>query len=90
MPVHYLSEADVAATLDVAMTVDLLDAAARAIAAGEAIVLPRQRARHSRAALTIRAGLSVDGRCLVATELAAVLFQEGHRKKMRKIYATCA
>jgi hypothetical protein len=34
--------------------------------------------------LTIRAGLSVDGRCLVATELAAVLFQEGHRKKCGK------
>ena len=45
MPVRYLSEADVAATLDVATTVELLDAAARATAAGEAIVLPRQRAR---------------------------------------------
>lgn len=45
MPVRYLSEADVAATLDVATAIELLDAAARAEVAGEAIVLPRQRAK---------------------------------------------
>lgn len=45
MNIRYLTEADVAATLDVRTAVGLLDRAARALAAGEAMSMPRQRPR---------------------------------------------
>jgi ornithine cyclodeaminase/alanine dehydrogenase len=41
--IRYISEADVASCLSVATTIELLDAAARDLAAGKASVAPRQR-----------------------------------------------
>lgn len=45
--IRYLTEDDVAAVLDVPTTIDLLDAAARALASDDAMNLPRQRPRTS-------------------------------------------
>ncbi len=64
MAVRYLTEDDVAATLSVAQTIDLLEAACRAQAAGDAVNAPRQRVQAGGpmlqvlpAALGDRAGL---------------------------------
>jgi ornithine cyclodeaminase/alanine dehydrogenase-like protein (mu-crystallin family) len=53
MQIRYLTEDDVAATLDVATTIELLDRAARALAAGEAMSLPRQRPRLGRTTMHV-------------------------------------
>lgn len=45
MKIRYITEADVAAVLNVQTTIELLDAAARAHAAGDAMSMPRQRPR---------------------------------------------
>jgi hypothetical protein len=41
--IRFISEEDVAATFDVATSIELNDAAARALAAGTASVTPRER-----------------------------------------------
>lgn len=51
--VRYLTEADVAATLDVATTIDLLDSACRALVAGEAMFAPRTRMRSGSTRLNV-------------------------------------
>jgi alanine dehydrogenase len=53
MKIRYITEDDVAATLDVATTIGLLDRAARAQAAGEAMSMPRQRPRTGRTTLQV-------------------------------------
>lgn len=59
--VRFISEEDVAATLDVAGTIDLLDAAARALAAGTASVTPRQRPFTTGVRMNLM-GAGLDGR----------------------------
>lgn len=53
MQIRYITEADVDATLDVATAIDLVDRAARALAAGEAMSMPRQRPRVGRTTLQV-------------------------------------
>ncbi len=50
---RYISEADVAATYDVRTSLDVLDAAARAWAAGEAMSMPRQRPRVGKTTMQV-------------------------------------
>ena len=59
--VRFISEEDVAATLDVASTVDLLEAAARALAAGTATNTPRQRPSTTGVRMNLM-GAGLDGR----------------------------
>ena len=56
-----ITEEDVAATLDVATTIDLLDSAARALAAGTASVTPRQRPTTTGIFMNLM-GAGLDGR----------------------------
>ena len=53
MKIRYLTESDVAALLDVATAIDLLDAAARAQAAGSAQNAPRQRVRSGEVMMNV-------------------------------------
>ena len=59
--VRFITEEDVAATLDVATSIDLLDAAARALAAGTASVTPRQRPFTTGVRMNLM-GAGLDGR----------------------------
>jgi len=59
--IRYISEEDVAATLDVATAIDLLDSAARALAAGTASVTPRQRPFTTGVRMNLM-GAGLDGR----------------------------
>jgi len=59
--VRFISEEDVAATLDVATAIDLLDAAARALAAGTASNTPRQRPHTTGVRMNLM-GAGLDGR----------------------------
>ncbi|HEY5340671.1 MAG TPA: ornithine cyclodeaminase family protein [Candidatus Aquilonibacter sp.] len=59
--IRFISEEDVAATLDVATTIDLLDSAARALAAGTASVTPRQRPTSTGIFMNLM-GAGLDGR----------------------------
>jgi len=59
--IRYISEDDVAATLDVATTIDLLDSAARSLAAGTASVTPRQRPFTTGVFMNLM-GAGLDGR----------------------------
>jgi alanine dehydrogenase len=59
--IRFISEEDVKATLDVATTIDLLDAAARALAAGTASVTPRQRPFTTGVRMNLM-GAGLDGR----------------------------
>ncbi len=59
--IRYISEEDVAATLDVATAIELLDAAARALAAGTASVTPRQRPTSTGILMNLM-GAGLDGR----------------------------
>jgi ornithine cyclodeaminase/alanine dehydrogenase len=61
MTVRYLTEADVASLLDVRTTIDLLDAAARKQAAGEAQNAPRQRVASGNVRMNLL-GAALDGR----------------------------
>ena len=53
MTIRYLTEADVTASLDVTTAIELLDAAARAHAAGEAMSMPRQRPRTGKTTMQV-------------------------------------
>ncbi len=59
--VRFITEEDVDATLDVATTIDLLDAAARALAAGTASNTPRQRPFTTGVRMNLM-GAGLDGR----------------------------
>jgi ornithine cyclodeaminase/alanine dehydrogenase-like protein (mu-crystallin family) len=59
--IRFLTEEDVAATLDVATTIDLLDSAARALEAGTASVTPRQRPATTGVFMNLM-GAGLDGR----------------------------
>lgn len=59
--VRFISEDDVNATLDVATTIDLLDAAARALTAGTATNTPRQRPSTTGVRMNLM-GAGLDGR----------------------------
>jgi alanine dehydrogenase len=59
--IRFISEEDVAATLDVAGTIDLLESAARALAAGTASVTPRQRPFTTGVRMNLM-GAGLDGR----------------------------
>jgi ornithine cyclodeaminase/alanine dehydrogenase len=59
--IRYISEDDVAATLDVATAIDLLDSAARALAAGTAAVATRQRPSSEGVTLNLM-GAALEGR----------------------------
>ena len=53
MTIRYITEADVAASLDVPTAIELLDRAARALAAGEAMSMPRQRPRTGKTTMQV-------------------------------------
>jgi alanine dehydrogenase len=53
MKMRYITEADVTATYDVKTSLDVLDAAARAWAAGEAMSMPRQRPRVGKTTMQV-------------------------------------
>jgi alanine dehydrogenase len=59
--IRFITEDEVAATLDVATTIDLLDAAARALEAGTASVTPRQRPFTTGVFMNLM-GAGLDGR----------------------------
>lgn len=59
--IRFISEEDVAATFDVATSIELLDAAARALAAGTASVTPRQRPFTTGVRMNLM-GAGLDGR----------------------------
>jgi alanine dehydrogenase len=59
--IRFISEEDVAATLDVATAIELLDSAARALAAGTASVTPRQRPATTGIFMNLM-GAGLDGR----------------------------
>ena len=59
--IRFISEEDVEAVLDVATTIDLLDSAARALAAGTASVTPRQRPTTTGIFMNLM-GAGLDGR----------------------------
>jgi alanine dehydrogenase len=59
--IRFISEEDVKATLDVTTAIDLLDAAARALAAGTATVTPRQRPFTTGLRMNLM-GAGLDGR----------------------------
>ncbi len=59
--IRYITEADVAATLDVATAIDLLDAAARSLAAGTAAIATRQRPASGGVTMNLM-GAALDGR----------------------------
>ncbi len=59
--IRFISEEDVDAVLDVATTIDLLDSAARALAAGTASVTPRQRPATTGVFMNLM-GAGLDGR----------------------------
>ena len=54
--IRYISEDDVAATLDVATAIDLLDDACRALAAGTAAIAPRQRIASGGVSMNLMGG----------------------------------
>ena len=59
--IRFITEEDVAATFDVATSIDLLDSAARALAAGTASVTPRQRPFTTGVRMNLM-GAGLDGR----------------------------
>ncbi len=59
--IRYISEADVAATLDVATAIDLLDGACRALADGTAAIAARQRVSSGGVTMNLMGG-ALDGR----------------------------
>jgi ornithine cyclodeaminase/alanine dehydrogenase-like protein (mu-crystallin family) len=59
--IRYITEADVAATLDVATAIELLDSAARALAAGTAAIAIRQRVSSGGVTMNLM-GAALDGR----------------------------
>ena len=59
--IRFISEEDVAATFDVATSIELLDSAARALAAGTASVTPRQRPFTTGVRMNLM-GAGLDGR----------------------------
>jgi alanine dehydrogenase len=59
--IRFITEEDVAATFDVATSIDLLDSAARALAAGTAAVTPRQRPFTTGVRMNLM-GAGLDGR----------------------------
>jgi ornithine cyclodeaminase/alanine dehydrogenase-like protein (mu-crystallin family) len=59
--IRYITEADVEATLDVATAIELLDSAARALAAGTAAVATRQRVTSGGVTMNLM-GAALDGR----------------------------
>ncbi|MGA2395681.1 MAG: ornithine cyclodeaminase family protein, partial [Candidatus Lustribacter sp.] len=59
--IRFITEEDVDATLDVATTIDLLDSAARALAAGTASNTPRQRPFTTGVRMNLM-GAGLDGR----------------------------
>lgn len=59
--IRYISEEDVAATLDVTTAIELLDGACRALAAGTAAIAPRQRIASGGVSMNLMGG-ALDGR----------------------------
>ncbi len=59
--IRYINEQDVTATLDVATSIELLDGACRALAAGTAAIAPRQRVSSGGVTMNLMGG-ALDGR----------------------------
>lgn len=69
MKIRYITEDDVAAVLDVPTAIELLDRAARGLAAGDAMSMPRQRPRTGRTTMHVLPA-AYDGRLAHKTYIA--------------------